>query len=94
MFYFKCNYKVKAEINGVVDLGDTIVVEHEKLGINITTNVIALRYDAIRDKYIEIEFGNFRSKLKDLFKKITADTSKDIANALSNSLDLVSSPML
>ncbi len=79
--YFKCNYKVKAEINGVVDLGDTILVEHEKLGIKVTTNVIALRYDAIRDKYIEIEFGNFKSKLKDLFKKITADTSENIANA-------------
>ncbi len=79
--YFKCNYKVKAEINGVVDLGDTITVQHEKLGIDITTNVIALKYDAIRDKYIEVEFGNFKSKLKDLFKKITADTSKDIENA-------------
>ncbi len=79
--YFKCNYKVKAEINGVVDLGDTIVVDHEKLGINITTNVIALKYDAIRDKYIEVEFGNFKSKLKDLFKKITADTTESINNA-------------
>lgn len=79
--YFKCNYKVKAEIDGVVDLGDTITVQHERLGINITTNVIALRYDAIRDKYIEVEFGNFKSKLKDLFKKITIDTSKDIAEA-------------
>ena len=79
--YFKCNYKVKAEIDGVVDLGDTITVQHERLGIDITTNVIALRYDAIRDKYIEVEFGNFKSKLKDLFKKITADTSKDIADA-------------
>ena len=79
--YFKCNYKVKAEIDGVVDLGDTITVQHEGLGIDITTNVIALKYDAIRDKYIEVEFGNFKSKLKDLFKKITADTSKDIEEA-------------
>lgn len=79
--YFQCNYKVKAEIDGVVDLGDTITVKHEKLGIDITTNVIALRYDAIRDKYIEVEFGNFKSKLKDLFKKITADTNDSISQA-------------
>ena len=79
--YFKCNYKVKAEIDGVVDLGDTIVVNHEKLGINITTNVIALKYDCIRDKYIEVEFGNFRSKLKDLFKNIKVDTEESINNA-------------
>ena len=79
--YFKCNYKVKAELDGVVDLGDTIVVNHEKLGINITTNVIALKYDCIRDKYVEIEFGNFRSKLKDLFKNIKVDTEESIATA-------------
>ena len=79
--YFKCNYKVKAEIDGVVDLGDTIMVNHEKLGIKIVTNVIALKYDCIRDKYIEVEFGNFRSKLKDLFKNIKVDTEGSIANA-------------
>ena len=79
--YFKCNYKVKAEIDGVVDLGDTVVVNHEKLGINITTNVIALKYDCIRDKYTEIEFGNFRSKLKDLFKEIKVNTDESINSA-------------
>ena len=40
--YFKCNYKVNAHIDGVVDLGDTIVVNHEKLNLNITTNVIGI----------------------------------------------------
>lgn len=79
--YFKCNYKVKAEINGVVDLGDVIVVEHEKLGINITTNVIALRYDCISDKYTEVEFGNYASKLKDLIKKINSDSKEEITQA-------------
>ena len=79
--YFKCNYKVNAHIYGVVDLGDTIVVNHEKLNLNITTNVIALKYDCIRDKYIQIEFGNFKSKLKDLFKNIKVDTEESINNA-------------
>ena len=78
--YFKCNYKIKAIIDGVVDLGDTIVVNHEKLGINITTNVISLRYDCIQDKYIEIEFGNFRSELKDLIKHIRSDTEEVVSN--------------
>lgn len=79
--YMKCNYKVKAHIDGVVDLGDVIVVEHEKLGINLTTNVISLKYDCIRDKYTEIEFGNFKSKLKNLFEKIKVDTKEDITSA-------------
>ena len=79
--YFKCNYKVKAHIEGVVDLGDVIVVEHEKLGIKLTTNVIALKYDCIRDKYTEIEFGNFKSKLKDLVQKIKNDTEQTVSKA-------------
>jgi phage minor structural protein len=79
--YFKCNYKVKAHIEGVVDLGDVIVVEHEKLGINLTTNVISLKYDCIRDKYTEIEFGNFKSKLKNLIEKIKVDTTETVTSA-------------
>lgn len=79
--YFKCNYKVKAHIEGVIDLGDVIVVEHQRLGINITTNVISLKYDCIRDKYIEIEFGNFKSKLKDLVNNIDKQTKETVANA-------------
>jgi len=79
--YFKCNYKVKAHIEGVIDLGDVIVVEHERLGINLTTNVISLKYDCIRDKYIEIEFGNFKSKLKDLVSNIDKQTKETVANA-------------
>lgn len=79
--YFKCNYKVKAHIDGIVDLGDVITVEHEKLGIRLNTNVIALKYDCIRDKYLEVEFGNFKNKLKNLVENIKVDTEKAITNA-------------
>lgn len=76
--FLKCNYKVKAEIDGVVDLGDVVEVKHEKLGINLITHVIALRYDCISDKYTEVEFGNFRNRLKDLVSKISAETKEEI----------------
>ncbi len=79
--FFKCNYKVKAHIDGVVDLGDTIVVEHEKSGISITTHVISLKYNCITDKYEEIEFGNFKSKLKDLISTIDSKTEETVAQA-------------
>lgn len=79
--YFKCNYKVKAHIDGVVDLGDVISVIHEKLNLTLTTNVIALKYDCIRDKYTEIEFGNFKSKLKNLIETIKSDTKETVDNA-------------
>lgn len=77
----KCNYKVKAHLDEVVDIGDVIVVNHEKLGINITTNVIALKYDCILDKYKEVEFGNFKSKLKDLVSNIDKQTQEIVTNA-------------
>lgn len=77
---FRCNYKVKANIEGTIDLGDTITVEHERLGINITTNVISLKYDCIMDKYIEAEFGNFKTELKSLIKTIESNTHEQVLN--------------
>lgn len=77
---FRCNYKVKANIEGIIDLGDTITVEHERLGINITTNVISLKYDCIMDKYIEAEFGNFKTELKSLIKTIESNTHEQVLN--------------
>ena len=56
-------------------------LDHERLNIHITTSVIALKYDCIRDKYTEVEFGNFKSKLKDLFKTIKAETDESISSA-------------
>ena len=79
--YFKCNYKLKAHINAVIDLGDQIIVEHEKAEINISTNVISLKYDCIRDKYIEVEFGNYKSKLKDLISTIDSNTKETVTQA-------------
>jgi len=78
---FKCNYKVKAHIDGVVDLGDVITVKHEALGIDITTNVVSLKYDCINDKYVEIEFGNFKNKLKNLITTMKTETDKTVTSA-------------
>ena len=41
-----------------------IEVIDERLGLNITTNVIAYDYDCIAEKYTSIEFGNFKNKLQ------------------------------
>ena len=77
---FRCNYKVKANIEGIIDLGDTRTVEHERLGINITTNVISLKYECIMDKYIEAEFGNFKTELNSLIKTIESNTHEQVLN--------------
>ena len=38
-------------------------------------------YDCIKDKYIEIEFGNFKNQLKDLVTTIKNDTNKTVTSA-------------
>ena len=72
----KVNYTLSANLEKITDVGDTIEVIDERLGINITTNVISYEYDAILGKYTQIEFGNFRQTLNDLMKTITASTEK------------------
>ena len=64
------NYKVKANIDKITDVGDTIYVDHPKCKINITTEVISIKYDVIAKKYTEIEFGNFQKKLSNLFTDV------------------------
>ena len=72
----KVNYSVSASIDNVSDVGDTIQVKHPKIKANILTEVISIQYDAIRNKYIKIEFGNFKKELKTLSQNITAEANK------------------
>ena len=72
----KVNYSVSASIDNVSDVGDVIQVMHPKCKINITTEVISVQYDAIRKKYTKIEFGNFKTELKNLTQSITAEANK------------------
>jgi phage minor structural protein len=73
----KINYSVSAKIDNVSDIGDVIYVKHPKCRVDIQTNVIGIVYDAIRQKYVSIEFGNFKKKIKNLREQITASVKKD-----------------
>lgn len=72
------NYSVSAYLKDVSDVGDTIYVKHPKCKIDITTNVIAIEYDCIQEKYTKIEFGNFKSKLKNLIQDITSNITEEV----------------
>ena len=72
----KVNYKVSANIDNVSDVGDTISVKHPRCKVNILTEVIAVEYDAIRNKYTKIEFGNFKSELRNLKDTITEEVKE------------------
>lgn len=78
----KVNYTVSASIDNVSDVGDVIQVKHPKCNINIITEVISLKYDAIRGKYTRIEFGNFKNELKNLVQNITDAANKHTDEAI------------
>ena len=71
----KFNYKVSAEIDNISDVGDTIHIKHPKIlidGMYLNSTVMSIKYDAIRGKYTEIEFGNFRRAIKNIFTETSA----------------------
>lgn len=72
----KVNYKVSSNIDNVSDVGDTIRVKHPRCKVDIMTEVISVEYDVIRNKYTKIEFGNFKTELKNLRDTITAATKE------------------
>ena len=78
------NYKLKANIEKITDVGDTVVVIDERLGLNMETNVIAFDYDCILEKYTEIEFGNFTKKLSGLMNDISNTAQQTTNEAIQN----------
>ena len=70
------NYTLAANVEKLTDIGDTIQVIDERLGINITTNVISYEYDCILGKYTQLEFGNFKKDLSNLLSSISAQTNQ------------------
>ena len=72
------NYTLSANMERITDVGDTIEVIDERLGISLTTNLIAFVYDCLLEQYTELQFGNFAPKLTDLMSTIKA-TSEEVA---------------
>ena len=76
------NYTLKGNPEKVTDIGDVIEVKDERIGVNILTEVIAYEYDAIANKYVNLEFGNFTNTLSDLLNNISSSTSGQVGNAV------------
>ena len=76
------NYSLKGNPEKVTDIGDAIEVIDERIGVNILTEVIAYEYDAIANKYVNLEFGNFTNTLSDLLNNISSSTTNQVGNAV------------
>lgn len=80
----KITYSVKANIDNVTDVGDTIEVYDERLNLRLLTSVISVKWDCIQKRYTEVNFGNFSSKLKNLITETTTATKKQVQEAVNN----------
>lgn len=87
------NYSVSAKLENVSDVGDTIYVKHPRCNVDITTNVISVKYDAIKGKYTNIEFGNFKKELKNLSQEIASTVGKETDEKVKETKNLLQSEL-
>lgn len=71
-------YKDKATLETIY-LYDIITIKHEILNMDLKQQAIYYEYDSILERYIEIEFGDFKSNLTSSF----TDINKNINNVIN-----------
>lgn len=81
----KVNYKMSANLEKVTDIGDTIEVIDERMGLDMMTNVISFEFDCIQQRYTSIEFGTFKQTLSGLMGTVQ-QTATDAAHAVNSSI--------
>lgn len=81
--YPSVNYQVKANLEAITGVGDVVEVIDERLGLNLTTNVISYDYDAVLGKYTNVELGNFRETIDGLMGKINSSVQKTVNTELT-----------
>lgn len=77
-----------------VNLGDTVGVKFEKIGVDATARVNEIEWDVLRDKYISVSLGSVKSNIADTIAKQTSELAKtpstdgvkSIAMQISNAL--------
>lgn len=85
----KVNYTMKANLEKVTDIGDTVEVIDERLKVNLMTNVIAFEYDCILDKYTEIEFGNFKKSLSGFASSVVSSATQSAKDEVDKNIPII-----
>lgn len=87
------NYSVSAKLDNISDVGDIIYVKHPKCKVDITTNVISIKYNAISNRYSEINFGNFKKEIKSLVQEVAKTVEVDATKKIENTSALLQSQL-
>lgn len=83
------NYTLKANLEKITDIGDTVEVIDDRLGINLLTNVISYEYDCILDKYTEVEFGNFQQTLSGIIGNISVSAAENEISSSNETMKVI-----
>lgn len=68
----ECTYTVKASLQNVADVGDVIRVVHPKIPVDLLTNVTAVKWNCLTQRYESVTFGTKSRKLSSLNTNIEA----------------------
>lgn len=79
------NYKMDANLEKLTDIGDTIEVIDERMGLDLMTNVISFEWDCIQQRYTSIEFGTFKQTLSGLMGTVQ-ETATNAAQAVNGKI--------
>lgn len=80
----KVNYTLKANLEHLADIGDTVEVIDERLGVDLMASVISFDYDCISEAYTEVVFGNFTQSLSGFIDTVNAQTEKTVNATINN----------
>lgn len=74
--YPKVTYTLNAAPEKLFDVGDTVVVIDERLGLTLQTNVISYDYNCLLRKFKEIVLGNTQPKMTGALRSANQTISK------------------
>lgn len=71
------DFAQSGELTNRVDLCDTVTIYYEALGISGKMKCIRTKWDVLREKYIETEFGDVKKTLADTVAENSVEISKN-----------------
>lgn len=65
-----------------VNLGDTVAIYYEPLGVSASARIVSTNYDCLNEKYDSVQIGNVRSSLEQVMSGIadSASSVKEVIN--------------
>lgn len=77
----KLDFVQSGELTNRVDLCDTVTIYYEALGISGQAKCIRTKWDCLKERYIETEFGDVKADLTDTIAAQTSEINEALSTA-------------